>query len=37
VNNGSESANDAIEFIRDMKKKISNCADLENIILDDIK
>lgn len=37
VNNGSLKADDAIELIKDMKLKIGNCAELENIILDDIE
>lgn len=37
VNNGSLKADDAIIFVKTMKKKIGNCADLENIILEDIK
>ena len=37
VNNGSYKADDAIEFIKDMKLKIGNCAKLEIIILDDIE
>ena len=37
VNNGSLKANDAIKFITKMKLKIGKCANLENIILDDIE
>ena len=37
VNSGSLKANDAIEFIKKMKFQVKNCADLENIILDDIE
>ena len=37
VNNGSLKANDAIKFILKMKLKIGKCANLENIILDDIE
>ena len=37
VNNGSLKADDAIEFIKNMELQIGNCANLENIILDDIE
>ena len=37
VNNGSLRADDAIEFIKNMELQIGNCANLENIILDDIE
>jgi len=37
VNNGSLKANDAIDFILKMKHEIGKCANLENIILDDLK
>ena len=37
VNNGSLKANDAIKFITKMKLEIGKCANLENIILDDIE
>ena len=37
INNGSLKANDAIKFITKMKLKIGKCANLENIILEDIE
>ncbi len=37
VNCGSTSGDDAIEFVKFMKKKLHNCSNLENILLDRIK
>ena len=37
VNKGSVNADDAIDFVKNMKKKIGNFADLEIIILENIK
>jgi UDP-N-acetylmuramate dehydrogenase len=37
VNRGSSKGDDAIKFIKHMKKEVGNCSNLENIILDRIK
>ena len=37
VNHGSSKGDDAIKFVKHMKKKVGNCSNLENIILDKIK
>ena len=37
VNNGSLRADDAIIFINGVKMQIGKCANLENIILDDME
>ena len=37
VNRGSSKGNDAIKFVKHMKKEVGNCSQLENIILDKIK
>ena len=37
VNRGSSKGNDAIKFVKHMKKEVGNCSNLENIILDRIK
>ena len=37
VNHGSIKGDDAITFVKDMKKKLHNCSNLENILLDRIK
>ena len=37
VNRGSSKGNDAIKFVKHMKKEVGNCSILENIILDKIK
>ena len=37
VNRGSSKGNDAIKFVKHMKKEVGNCSNLENIILDRIR
>ena len=37
VNRGSSKGDDAIKFVKHMKKEVGNCSNLENIILDRIK
>ena len=37
INRGSSKGNDAIKFVKHMKKEVGNCSNLENIILDRIK
>ena len=37
VNHGSTKGDDAIKFVKNMKKKLHNCSNLENILLDSIK
>ena len=37
VNHGSTKGDDAINFVKHMKKKVGNCSNLENIILDKIQ